>query len=208
MTQGINIRFIALGDSYTICEGAQIEESWPYLLTQHLKECDVNIALVANPAVTGWTTQQLIDNELPIFDAAYANFVTLLIGVNDRVQEVSIAEFEARFLHIVTHDLGKLENKRNLVLITIPDFGVTPNGANYGKGRVIADGIASFNAIIAQHAERLNLPLVNIFPTTQQMLGQPDLVSLDGLHPSAKEYALWEKLIFDVVKGHLNLQAT
>ena len=208
MTQGNNIRFVALGDSYTICEGAQIEESWPYLLTQHLKEWGVDIELVANPSVTGWTTQQLIDNELPIFDAAYANFVTLLIGVNDWVQEVSIADFEARFLHIVNYVLDKLENKRNLVLITIPDFGVTPNGANYGKGRVIADGIASFNAIIAHHSQRLNLPLVDIFPTTQQMLGQPDLVSLDGLHPSAKEYALWEKLIFEVVKRHFNLQAT
>ena len=172
-------------------------------MTQHLQERGIQIELVANPSVTGWTTQQLIENELPIFDAAYAHFATLLIGVNDWVQEVPEALFEERFLTIVHHVLNRLKVKTNLVLITIPDFGVTPNGAKYSKGRNIAQGIAAFNAIIQKHAQLLNLPLVDIYPTTQQMANQPDLVSADGLHPSAAEYAIWETLILPVVEKHL-----
>ena len=47
------IRYVALGDSYTICEGAGREESWPELLTKHLNNDKINIELIANPSRTG-----------------------------------------------------------------------------------------------------------------------------------------------------------
>ena len=33
---------------------------------------------------------------------------------------------------------------------------------------------------------------------TQAMKGKTELIAADGLHPSAKEYALWEKAILPV----------
>lgn len=193
------IKYIALGDSYTICEGATEKESWPYILTKHLNEKGIKSTLIANPSVTGWTTQQLIDNELPVFDKSDANFVTLLIGVNDWVQQVDAEKFRNNLILIIDHVQKKLPDPSKVVLITIPDFGVTPNGAKYGHGRNIAEGIASFNKIIEEEAAKRNLKVVDIYPTTQQMKNKPDHVSVDGLHPSAKEYALWETLIFPVV---------
>src|SRR5688572_25336744 len=80
------IRYVALGDSYTICTGAKANESWPVILTQHLNEQGLKTELIANPSRNGFTTQNLIDNELSVFDDAKANFVTLCIGVNDWVQ--------------------------------------------------------------------------------------------------------------------------
>ena len=76
------IRYVALGDSYTICEGASTDESWPVIMTKHLNEKKIPVELIANPSRTGWTTQDLIDNELDIFDASKADFATLCIGVN------------------------------------------------------------------------------------------------------------------------------
>ena len=194
-----NIRYIALGDSYTICEGATTEETWPVLLTKHLQAHNIDITLVANPAVTGWTTRQLIDNELPLFDQSQANFATLLIGVNDWVQKVNAPAFENNFNQILDHLQQRLPNPQNILLITIPDFSATPKGPDYSYGRNISEGIQTFNQIIKKIASQRNLPVVDIFPLTQQMQGRADLVSSDGLHPSAKEYALWEELIFKAV---------
>ena len=88
-----------------------------------------------------------------------------------------------------------LEKKENILMVTIPDFGVTPEGPKYSKGRNISQGIAEFNDIFTSKAKNLNLPLVDIYPTTQKMKDSPDLIAKDGLHPSAKEYANWEPLI-------------
>jgi len=198
------IRYVALGDSYTICEGAAIQEAWPTILTKHLNEKGVDIELVANPSVTGWTTQNLIDKELAIYDASDANFVTLLIGVNDWVQKVDKEKFHFNLNYIIDHIQKTLPDKSKIILITIPDFSATPNGPKYSHGRDITEGIKEFNQIISNEAKKRGLKVVDIFPTTQLMKGKDDLVSPDGLHPSAKEYALWEKVIlpvaFDILK--------
>lgn len=199
------IRYVALGDSYTICEGASWDESWPVIMTERLSDAGVPIQLVANPSRTGWTTQDLIDKELPIFDTSSPAFATLLIGVNDWVQGVSAEQFQKNLSFIIDHVLkkitssGRSSGSAKLVLITIPDFSATPEGPKYSKGRDISKGLSEFNRIIQAEAQKRNLKCVDIFPVSQEMSGQPDLISKDNLHPSAKEYAIWEKLIRPVV---------
>lgn len=189
------IRYVALGDSYTICEGAKENERWPNILTKHLKEKGIDIELVANPSKTGWTSQQLIDYELPVYEGMEPAFATLLIGVNDWVRGVDSASFRKNLSYIIDKMQEKLAKKSNLLLVTIPDFGVTPQGALYSNGRDISKGIADFNAIVLSEAKKRNLKCVDIFELTQGMKDHPELISGDGLHPSAKEYALWEEKI-------------
>lgn len=192
------IRYIALGDSYTICEGATEAESWPVILATHLNEENIPVKLVANPSRTGWTTQNLIDRELPVFDTCKADVVTLLIGVNDWVQGVDVETFRQNLRFILDHVQARLENKNNVVLITIPDFGVTPAGKHYSGGRDISKGLTVFNDVIKAEAAARNLPVVDIFPLSKEMGKDSSLVAEDGLHPSAKEYALWETIILPV----------
>ncbi|MBL4755549.1 MAG: SGNH/GDSL hydrolase family protein [Flavobacteriales bacterium] len=197
------IRYAALGDSYTIGEAVAEEERWPNLLVAHLQEAGVEIKIVANPSVTGWTTQDLIDKELPIYREAEPHFATLLIGVNDWVQGFSESQFRENLAYIMDEMLKELSSHTQLVIITIPDFGATPAGPKYSKGRDITAGLAAFNAIIAEEAATRKLSVVDIFEVSQGMKDDTDLVGPDGLHPSAKEYALWEELIFPVVKKKL-----
>lgn len=196
------IRYVALGDSYTIGEGASPNESWPALLTRHLKAEGVDVDLIANPSVTGWTTQQLIDNELPIYRKSNPNFATLLIGVNDWVQGVDAEKFRKNFTHILDEMMSILPNKSRLLVVTIPDFGVTPTGGKYARGRNISEGIASFNKIVADESQGRGLHIVDLFPLSKKMGEDRSLVAADGLHPSAKAYAEWERIIFPaVLKG-------
>ena len=155
--------------------------------------------LVANPSATGWTTQDLIDNELPVFAAKDPTFATLLIGVNDWVQGVDTKTFQGNLEIILDAMQTELPNKHAIVLVTIPDFSVTPQGKNFTNGRDPVAGIQEFNAIIKEEGRKRNLQVVDIFPLSQAMGTDASLVASDGLHPSAKEYMLWEKQIFPVV---------
>ncbi|MEI8137595.1 MAG: SGNH/GDSL hydrolase family protein [Bacteroidota bacterium] len=189
------INYLPLGDSYTICNGANQNESWPFLLTNHLIENKISCKLLDNPARNGFSTQDLIDNELPLLKKLKPNFVTLLIGVNDWVRGVPKETFNKNLVIILNEIEKSIPEKKKMILITIPDFGVAPQGKNYGNGRDIGKGIAEFNAIIVFEAKKRNLPIVDIFELSKNMKDNASLIAADGLHPSAKEYALWEKLI-------------
>ena len=191
-----SIRYAVVGDSYSIGEGASEAESWPALLARHLTGTGRPVELVSNPSRTGWTTQDAIEQELPIFRAARPDFATLMIGVNDWVQGVTPEVFRERLAHLMDEMRAILPNEKQLLIVNIPDFSVTPDGPNYARGRDISAGLTSFNCIIAEEAERRDLTAVDIFPLSQQMRGQPELIAADGLHPSARTYAWWEEFIF------------
>lgn len=197
MQKSAGINYLPLGDSYTICTGASDKESWPFLLTQHLNEANIKCRLLDNPARNGFTTQDLIDQELPLVKELKPNFVTLLIGVNDWVQEVPKETFSKNLSYILDELQKEAFAEHKILLITIPDFGVTPQGKHYARGRNISEGIAEFNAIIKAEAKKRDLRVVDIYRISKKMESDKSLVSSDGLHPSAKEYAVWEKLIFE-----------
>jgi acyl-CoA thioesterase I len=190
------IRYAVVGDSYSCGEGARPNESWPSVMTQHLKAQGINIELVSNPSVTGWTAKDAIDKELPKFVNSNPNFATLLIGVNDWVQNVDELSFRNRVSYLMDSMLAVLPNKKRLLVVTIPDFGVTPTGPKYSRGRNIHEGIAAFNKILTEEGRKRGLQIVDIFPVSKKMGQDKSLVAKDGLHPTAKAYAEWEKLIF------------
>jgi acyl-CoA thioesterase I len=194
------IRYVAIGDSYSIGEGASPEECWPALIADRLTREGIQTRLVANPSITGWTTQLAIERELPIFREAKPDFATLLIGVNDWVQGVTAAEFRHNLTVMLAEMLTALTDKRLLLLVTIPDFSVTPEGPRYARGRDIAQGIHSFNEIIKAEAEKHALRLADIFVASQRMRHDASLVAADKLHPSARAYAEWAEIIYPAAR--------
>jgi acyl-CoA thioesterase I len=190
------LRYVALGDSYTIGTGAPPAAAWPKVLTNHLNAAGLSVQLAANPARNGYTTENLIKLELPVLDTLQADFVTVLIGVNDWVRGVDKKTYRQNLIFILDAVQQKISNQKNILLVTIPDFGLTPQGQAYSKGRNISKGISEFNAIIRAEARKRGLPCADIFPISKDAGTDPSLVADDGLHPSAKGYAAWEKIIF------------
>jgi lysophospholipase L1-like esterase len=198
-------RYVALGDSYTIGEGVLAVESWPALLAAHLRQAGVPIEVVANPSVTGWTSAELIEHELPVLQASDATFVTVMIGVNDWVQGVPEEEFRRNLGDILDCVQAVLADPDRVLLITIPDFSVTPEGARYARGRDITAGLAAFNAVIEGEAEARGIPCVDVFPLSRELRG-PEFVAADGLHPSGAAYLRWTERIFPVALSLLTGQ--
>lgn len=189
------IRYVALGDSYTIGTGGPPEKSWPAVITQRLQKKGVPIELVANLGREGWTTHDLIGYQLPVFCKIRPDIVSLLIGVNDWVQGVDAPVFEKHFHFILDKILEVVPDHKKVIIVTIPDFSVMPAASQYSGGRDISAGIRTFNQIIEKEAGLRGLKVVDIYPLSQTMGRDQSLFASDGLHPSAKGYALWADFI-------------
>lgn len=194
------VRYLPLGDSYTIGESVTEDMRWPNQLATRLQQDGNNIKVIANPAVTGFTTQDLIDRELPLVSKLQPDFVTVLIGVNDYVQRVSPETFAERLDYILANLQKQLKKPNNIVLVTIPDYGKTPAGANYGLPVESEAGIRKFNEIIISTAQKYRLPVADIFSVSQKVTIDPLLTASDGLHPSGKQYTLWSDLVYKTIR--------
>ena len=189
------IRYVALGDSYTIGTGAELNESWPALSVMRLREKGFPVELAGNLGRNGWTTKDLIDHELPELRELRPDLVTLLIGVNDWVQGVDAATFQKHLEYILDELLKLVPDPRHILIITIPDFSVMPSGRQFSDGRDISQGIRGFDQIIVNEARARSLKTVDLYPLSESMGQDPSLIAQDGLHPSAKGYTLWAGLI-------------
>ncbi len=195
-TNAETISYVAIGDSYTICEGVAEKDCWPTLLTRHLVAAGIDIELIANPSRTGWKVEDAIRDELPVFEKSHPTFATLLIGVNDWVHGSGKNKFTSGLKTLLDRMQKELPHPRRLLIITLPDFSCAPRGETYGYGRNIAKGILRYNAIIQKEAKERALTVIDIFPLSQTLCNQEKMFVEDGIHPSAKQYVLWEQLIF------------
>lgn len=190
------LRYVPLGDSYTIGTSVAEAERWPNQLVARVDELE----LVGNPAVNGYTSADLINDELPQLDALRPELVSVLIGVNDVVQGVPDSQYAGNVAIILEELLTRLPPNRILCIAT-PDYTVTPSGAGFGDPAQQSDAIVRFNAILREACEQREISFVpEIFEISQAVLVDPSLVADDGLHPSGKQYSLWVDAIEPVVR--------
>jgi lysophospholipase L1-like esterase len=196
------LRYVALGDSYTIGTSVGNAERWPDQLVATLGTKPPTLELVANLAVNGFTSADLIAVELPALAAHEPDFVTVLIGVNDVVQGVPEATYR-RNVGVILDALAARVGADRIVVVTTPDYTVTPAGADYGDPAEQAAGIRAFNAVLAGGAEARGIVVVDIHDLSLRAATDRSLVARDGLHPSGAQYALWVERILPVVESLL-----
>jgi acyl-CoA thioesterase-1 len=203
---GPAVRYVALGDSYTIGTSVRADERFPDQLVASLgpglRPGLPALRLVANLGVNGYTSADLIREELPVFDRLDPGLATLLIGVNDVVQAVPFATYEANVATILDALLARLPAER-IVTVAIPDYTVTPAGADYGDPARQHAAIVAENAAMARLSEVRSIRFVDIFDISLEASADRTLVASDGLHPSGQQYARWVERIRPVVEGSL-----
>ena len=193
------MRYVPLGDSYTIGTSVGETERWPNQLVERLR----SLELVGNPAVNGYTSADLINHELPMLDSLRPELVTLLIGVNDVVQGVSDLQYAGNLAVILEELLTRLPPQR-IVSVATPDYTLTPQGAGYGDPARQSDAIVRTNAIMREACAARDIRFVpEIFEISRKVPDDPSLVASDGLHPSGAQYRLWvdaiEPLVADLL---------
>ncbi|MDB5141385.1 MAG: GDSL-like Lipase/Acylhydrolase [Mucilaginibacter sp.] len=203
-TAGNTLHYLALGDSYTIGESVPAEQSYPNLLASELTAQKHPVSPPTIIATTGWTTDDLINaiSQAGLTGKKY-DFVSLLIGVNDQYQQISQDNYRVKFQQVLNTAINFAGGDRSRVFVlSIPDWGVTPFGA--GRDNIIGPQIDQFNAINKQISTAAGVNYLDITPISRKAANNPELVAGDGLHPSAKMYNEWVKLLEPMVAAELN----
>lgn len=183
-------RFLALGDSYTIGEAVAPGDRWPALLARRLQLDEPEIV-----ARTGWTTDELSE----AIDAARPqgpfDLVSLLIGVNDQYRGRDAELYRAGFSSLLDRAIAFAGmDPRRVVVVSIPDWGVTPFAADRDRAEIAAQ-IDAYNRVNREEADRAGAHYADIAAISREAASQPDLTAADGLHPSADLYGRWIEII-------------
>jgi lysophospholipase L1-like esterase len=192
----MTLRFLALGDSYTIGEAVAEAQRWPVQLAALLRARGVAIADPEIVATTGWTTDELsagIDAAAP---RGPYDLVSLLIGVNDQYRGRSVEEFLRGLEPLLARALGFAGGAPDRVLVlAIPDWGVTPFADGDARGRrAIGEAIDAYNAAKRAAAQAAGARWVSTEAASRRAADDPALTAQDGLHPSGLLYAEWADL--------------
>lgn len=189
------IKYLALGDSYTIGQSVSEKMRFPVLLVNALKEKDYDISPARIIAKTGWTTDELKQAIIDSTIKETYDIVSLLIGVNNQYRGRDIEEFRQQFIELLNLSIAFAGNDpKKVFVVSIPDWSVSP----FAKDRdlkKIAMEIDQFNAVKREETEKRKVCFVDITDISRLAENKADYIASDGLHFSGKMHKLWVKEI-------------
>jgi len=189
----IPLRYLALGDSYTIGTGASDESrSWPAIVAARLP------AELTCPAVNGYTTEDLIRDELPLVEVVNPDLITVLIGVNDLVQGRSLDEYR----HSLATIYDAIED-RPVVAVSTPTWSYVPAAAGFGGAEHVERLTGEFNEVARGQATARGFAWVDLGPVSTSRVGTPGWIASDQLHPGDAQYAAWAEVIWPAVRDRV-----
>jgi lysophospholipase L1-like esterase len=188
------MKYLALGDSYTIGERVAEADRWPNQLVDTLTKRRMAIGKPSIIATTGWRTDEL-KNAIAVANLkSEYDLVSLLIGVNNQYQGKASAEYASEFEALLKTAIHLAKGKKHhVIVLSIPDYGYTPFGKP--KQESITKAIDEFNEINARITYKYGIQYFDITQISRDGLKDPSLVADDGLHPSGKMYSYWVELI-------------
>ncbi len=192
------VRYLALGDSYTIGQSVPAPERWPVQLSDSLAVRGLAVDTTALIASTGWTTGSLLNAiSGKNLDEKGFNLVSLLIGVNNQYLNIPPQVYRSQFKQLLDSCLAYVQQDTSSVfVVSIPDYAFTP----FGNGNTQISGeIDFYNHINDSIAATYGITYFDITPISRSGLSQPELVASDGLHPSGLQYSLWVSLMLDYI---------
>ncbi|MDR9415451.1 MAG: SGNH/GDSL hydrolase family protein [Gracilimonas sp.] len=195
------IRYLALGDSYTIGTGIDSLHNYPNQISDSLQTRGIAVDTTSIIATNGWTTSDLKQGIMTQSPDSTYTLVSLLIGVNNQYQGLNLDIYQKEFKQLLENAIALAGGIRsNVLVISIPNYGVTP----FGQSRnpvVIRQELQVYNDIAKKISVGKNIPFVNITPASELAKNDPSLLASDDLHPSAKMYAMWvEEMLPTIIK--------
>lgn len=177
-------RYLALGDSFTIGTGSTPDRSYPARLAA-LTSCGVELR---NVGVNGYTTEDVIEEELPELGGFSPTFVTLAIGANDIVRGATPDEYRDRVRQILA--AVKVAGVKHIVTLPQPDWSLSPAARAFGGAPEIHALIVEANGILRDETAAVGASYVDLFPLMESQ-ARAGMIAGDGLHPSAAAYDAW-----------------
>ena len=204
----MTIRYLALGDSYTIGTGSSTEtRNFPTHLARKLEEVTGTAVELANPAVDGYTTIDLIRTELAELERFRPDLVTILIGANDIVQGFDERDYRSRIRQIYARVQALGLPPGRVVAISVPDFSVVPAAPNFGVPAEIRARIDRVNQVSVEEARPHGFDVVDLSELSRSGASRPGWISADGLHPGDAQYEAWSHMIWQQMASRWTVRA-
>jgi lysophospholipase L1-like esterase len=196
------IKYLALGDSYTIGTGASSPaRSWPAIVATRLAQQTGGQVELTNPAINGFTTQDLIEEELPQVGRLKPDLITILIGVNDLVRERTPEAYRTSLVRIYDEVEKERAVHGRVFAVSIPNWSMVPAAREYGDPEQIRHLTDAFNDVAREEAMARGFGWIDITAASVSGLGSPGWISADGLHPGDRQYAAWAEVILYAVRA-------
>jgi len=194
------LRYLALGDSYTIGTGASdLAHSWPSIIALRLAHSTGRGVELFNPAINGFTTVDLIVRELRYLERFQPDLVTILIGVNDLVQGRTIEQYEASLQRIYKSVAALQLPAGRSVGISIPNWSIVPAARDFGDPNRLRKLTDAFNEVARNLATRRGFMWIDLTEVSTSDSG-PGWIADDRLHPGDGQYAAWAEVIWQGVR--------
>lgn len=194
--------YLALGDSYTIGEGVEEPGGYPNQAVEILKSKGLIFEKPTIIAKTGWTTDELDQGiEAAGIQGKTYDLVTLLIGVNNQYRGRPVSDYETEFRKMLTKAIRFAKGKpKHVVVISIPDWGVTPFATGRGTDREkVAKEIDAYNMAKERISKELGVYYIDITEEYRKIGALPEMVVEDKLHPSELVYKSWAEKLANVI---------
>jgi len=200
----ISRTYLALGDSYTVGEGlASHGLGYTEFVIQRLDQKGLAVELLDSPAVSGAGTDDVFVDQVSKISEQSPDIISLLVGTNDLIKGYSVGEFETKFKHLLDKIDKESDHNTNIILISIPDYSLTPIGQHYVYDRNVFSLVREYNEIIETQARLRGYEFADVYPVSLQVGTDTTLTSQDGLHPSEKLYSQWADVIVEEMEETL-----
>jgi acyl-CoA thioesterase-1 len=201
VTKAEALRYLALGDSYTIGTGASAKaHNYPSIIAARLSKAVGRKVGLTNPAVNGFTTLNLIAKELGYVERLKPQLVSVLIGVNDIVQGRTAEQYQSSLVHIYDSVAALGLPPGRVVAISIPNWSEVPAALTFGGKAALRRLTDTFNSIAQGEAETRGFTWIDITTVSTSAMGSPGWISSDQLHPGDTQYAAWADVIWNAVQ--------
>ncbi len=195
--------YLALGDSYTIGQGVNVDQRFPVQTIDWLFQNGIKMEQAKIVATTGWTTLALQNAINSQTLATKYDVVSLLIGVNDQFSGIDTTTYSIRFTQLLERSIVLAGNSpKNVFVLSIPDYSVTPFVDASNKARVSRE-IDAFNRINKAITTAYGCDYTDITPSTRLAATNKNLLASDSLHPSGLAYKIWVDMLGPKMKTRL-----
>jgi lysophospholipase L1-like esterase len=188
------LTYVAIGASDTVGIGANDpqSEAWVALVHDRLPAGTRFLRL----GVSGSTTRDAMESQLPRAEAAKPDLVTVWLAVNDFNAGVPLQEYRQNLSEILRR--MAVTGARTFVA-NMPDLSGIPRYEEVDPV-ILRAHVAEWNLVIAEVARSNGAILVDLWPPSQDLKDQPELLSPDDqFHPSTAGHQALADIFLDAI---------
>jgi acyl-CoA thioesterase-1 len=177
---------VILGDSLSAAYGMELDESWPSLLQQHLKQNGYAYR-VFNSSIAGDTTQGGLSRLPRLLEAHRPRVVIIELGGNDGLRGLPLEVTRKNLAQMI--ELSRAAGAH----VVLAEMRIPPN---YGRSYT-----EQFNETYHELAERNGVTLLPFL--LEDIALDAKLMQEDGIHPTAQAQPLLLEKVWKVLEPGL-----